>query len=60
MSNQKSDDFKDVLLSPPLLDASRPEYAAWKAKKIEAALQQTEDRAVMIPADEVWERLVKR
>ncbi|MFN4205370.1 MAG: hypothetical protein ACK4HG_03170 [Agrobacterium albertimagni] len=60
MTSRTSDDFKDVPLSPPLQDASRSEYAAWKAKKIMAALRQTEDRTAMIPADEVWERFEKR
>ena len=38
-------------------EASSPLYREWKRVKIECALQQSQDRAAMIDADDVWRDL---
>jgi hypothetical protein len=60
MAEPKSKAPENIDLAPLSSEASSADYDAWKVEKITKALKQCEDRDAMIPADEVWERLVKR
>lgn len=38
-------------------ESTDPDYLAWKEQKIKTGLEQSKDRASMIPASKVWEKL---
>lgn len=56
MAEPKSKAPENIDFAPQSSEGSSAEYVAWKVEKITKALKQSEDRAAMIPAADVWER----
>lgn len=51
---------KSILPTFKMADTGEPVergYKAWKAKKIEQGISESNDRSKMIPADKVWREL---
>lgn len=56
MSEREHKISLDDPTGPQMPEADDRDYASWKESKIRKALKQSEDRSVMTPARNVWER----